>query len=132
MNSEYQRLEAEASDVERQMRDLAATVDLRSAAGQTRFEQQLAELGRKLASLRHGLALIRTTNSAEMRKREREFVKGLPKKFHSQGTRDKIIDLPGGVTVTLSVTYYHRCKCPRTTGKNGRRRVAGRWPRSSA
>jgi hypothetical protein len=121
MNEEYQRLEAEASDVSAQMRDLSATADLRSPSDHAKFEQQIARLGRKLASLHHGMALIRASLSLEMSKREREFVKELPKRFHSQGVRKKVIDLPGDVKVTLLVTYYHRCKCPRKTGKNARR-----------
>jgi len=121
MNAEYQRLEAEASEVARQMRDLATTVELSSASGHAKFEQQIASLGRKLASLHHGMALLRASNSPEMRQREREFAKALPEKFHSQGMREKIIHLPGGVTVTLSVTYYHRCQCPQKAVKNGRR-----------
>jgi hypothetical protein len=117
MNAEYQRLEAEASEVERQMRILSTTVELSSASGHAKFERQISDLGRKLASLRHGMALIQATDSSEMRRREREFVKALPKKFHSQGTRKKVVHLPGHVTVTLSVTYYHRCQ----SGGSGRR-----------
>ena len=79
------------------------TVDLRSSADLAKCEQQVADLGRKLASLRLGLALIRAANSSEMRTQERQFIKSLPKKYHSQGTREKKIDLPGGVTVTLCV-----------------------------
>ena len=104
------------------MRNLAETGDLRSSADLTKFEQQVAELGRKLASLCQGQALIRAANSPELRQAEREFVKRLGQKFHSQGTRDKVIHLPGGVTVTLSVTYYHRCKRPRKAEQNGGRR----------
>lgn len=120
MNAEYQRLQAEASDVERQMHDLAATVELSSAAGHAQFERQISSLGRKLASLHHGLALVRAANSSQLRQAERKFVQALPKKFHAQGTRTKIIHLPGDVRVTLSVTYYHRCKSP-TAGQHGRR-----------
>src|SRR5580698_2849566 len=120
MNAEYQRLESEASDVERQMRELTATIELHSALDHAKFEQRIAELGRKLASLHQGLALIRATDSLEMHKREREFVRDLPKKFHSQGTRTKIIRLPAGITVRLSITYYHRCKT-QNAGQNGRR-----------
>ena len=120
MNAEYQRLQAEASDVERQMHDLTATVDLSSASGHAQFEQQISSLGRKLASLQHGLALVRAANSSQLRQREREFVRALPKKFHAQGTRKKTIHLPGDVWVTLSVTYYHRCQSP-TAGQHGRR-----------
>jgi hypothetical protein len=122
MNTEYQRLEAETSDVERQMRNLAETAVLRSSVDHSKLEQQMAELGRKLASLRQGQALIRTANSPEMQQAEREFVKGLGHKFHSQGTRDKVIQLPGGVTVTLLITYYHRLKCPRKAQRDGGRR----------
>jgi hypothetical protein len=117
MNAEYQRLEAEASEVQRQMRTLSTTVELSSASGHATFERQISDLGRKLASLHHGMALIQATDSSEMRRREREFVKALPKKLHSQGTRKKVIHLPGQVTVSLSVTYYHRCQ----SGGNGRR-----------
>ena len=117
MNAEYQRLEAEASEVERQMRIVSTTVELSSASGHAKFERQICDLGRKLASLHHGMALIQAVDSSEMRQREREFVKALPKKFHSQGTRKKVVHLPGRVTVTLSVTYYHRCQ----SGGNGRR-----------
>jgi len=38
MNAEYQRLEAEASKVERQMRNLSANVNLFSASNHTKFE----------------------------------------------------------------------------------------------
>jgi hypothetical protein len=110
MNAEYQRLEAEASAVELELRDLATTVDLRTSADLAKWEQQIADLGRKLASVRLGLALIRAANSPEMRTQERQFIKSLPKKYHSQGTRQKKIVLPGNVTVTLWVTYYHRCQ----------------------
>jgi hypothetical protein len=120
MNAEYQRLEAEASDVERQMRILSTTFELGSAANHAKFEQQVCDLGRKFASLHHGMALIRALDSSEMRRRERDFVKALPKKFHSQGTRKKVIHLPGDVTVTLLITYYHRFKTPKAD-QQGRR-----------
>ena len=106
MNAEYQRLDAEARGVEDQMRELPMTVDLRSAVELAKFERRMADLGRKLASLRLGMALIRAVNSPEMRTREREFVRQLPQRFHSQGTREKVLHLPSGVTVTLSVTCY--------------------------
>jgi hypothetical protein len=110
MNAEYQRLDDEASEVERRMRELSSTADLRSASAHAKFEQQIGELGRKLASLHHGMALLQAVNSSEMRRQEREFVKTLPKKFHSQGLREKLVRLPGDVTVKISVTYYHRCQ----------------------
>ena len=68
MNAEYQRLEAEASEVQRQMRTLSTTVELSSASGHATFERQICDLGRKLASLHHGMALIQATDSSEMRR----------------------------------------------------------------
>jgi len=53
MNSEYQRLEAEASEVQRKMRILSTTVELSSASGHSKLERQISDLGRKLASLCH-------------------------------------------------------------------------------
>lgn len=120
MDAEYQRLEAEASDVEKRMRELADAVSLDSAVAISAFEKQIADLGRKLASLRLAMALIRRVGSLELRKSEEEFVKGLPRKFHSQGTREKVLHLPGDVTVTLRVTYYHRLKTPKAV-QQGRR-----------
>lgn len=117
MNAEYQRLEAEASVVEAELRDWGMTVDLRSAADVTKYEQQYAALGRKLASLRLGLHLIRATHSCELRLKERQFIKSLPRTYHSQGIRQKKVHLPGDVAVTLMVTYYHRCQ----SGGNSRR-----------
>lgn len=69
MNAEYQQSEAEAREVEGQVGDLVARVERRSTSDHARFEQQNAALGRKLASLRHGMALIRTVNSTEVRER---------------------------------------------------------------
>ena len=120
MNAEYQRLEADAREVQQQIQELETTFDLRSMPDLVKCEQQMAGLGRKLASLRLGMALIRAVNSLDLKKREEEFVKALPKKFHSQGTREKVIHLPGDVTVTLPVTYYHRLKTPKAD-QQGRR-----------
>ena len=121
MNAEYQRLDAEASDVERQMQELSKTINLDSASAHAAFERRMAQLGGKLASLRQGLALVRTASSLEMQKRESEFVKSLPQKCHSQGLRKNAVHLAYGVTVTLHITYYHRCKCPTVTARHGRR-----------
>ena len=45
MNAEYERLEAEARDAEKQMRELAGATDLKSAATLVEFETQVADLG---------------------------------------------------------------------------------------
>ena len=49
MSVEYQRLEAEARDVENQIREAAGAVTLQSAMDLAKFEKQMADLGRKLA-----------------------------------------------------------------------------------
>ena len=126
MNAEYQRLESEARDVERRIQDLVETRVVTSAAEHAQVERELAELHTKLRSLRHGLLLIRSVNSSSLRNSERRFVQALPQKFHSQGVRHKTVELPGGVTVTLSVTYYHRCRSPQQAAQKARR---GMFPR---
>lgn len=112
MNAEYQRLEAAASEVSQRMADLSAGSALRSVADLVQVESRVFELGRTLASLRLGMALICAVGSEEFRRRERKFVEELPRRFHSQGTRTKKVVLPGGVTVELEVRYYHRKKNP--------------------
>lgn len=120
MNAEYQRLETEASEVVRRMSALSKGASVCSSVELERLEAELAALGRKLASLSVGMALIRSAESPEAQEREREFVKALPRKFHSQGTRTKTVVLPGGVTVTLRVRYYHRKKTPTAADKERR------------
>jgi hypothetical protein len=120
MNAEYQRLEAEASDVTRRMMELSAGAALRSSVELAGLETELAGLGRRLASLHLGMALVRSVASPELARREREFVESLPVTFHSQGTRTKKVVLPGGVTVELEVRYFHRKKHP-TAFDRGRR-----------
>ena len=66
MNVEHQWLEAEASEVERRMREVSATVDLRSPSARAAFEQQMSKLGRTLASLHHGMALLGGVDSADL------------------------------------------------------------------
>ena len=48
MNAEYQRLEADAREVEGQIRDLGANVELRSPLDHAKFEQQIAKTRQKV------------------------------------------------------------------------------------
>lgn len=123
MNAEDQRLEAEARDVERRIQELVETRVISSAAEHAQLERELAELHTQLRSLRHGRVLLRSVGASELRAAERRFVAALPQKFYSQGLRDKIITLPGGVRVTLSVAYYHRSHDPVKAAKKSRRGV---------
>jgi hypothetical protein len=121
MNAEYQRLEDEARDVDRQIREIAETRIVTSAVEQIQLERELSELHTKLRSLRHGMLLIRSVNSRKLREGERRFVKALAQRFHSQGVRNKTVELPGGVSVTLHLSYYHRSKCPEKAARKSRR-----------
>jgi hypothetical protein len=126
MNAEYQRLENEARAVERQIQEIVETRIVTSAAEHAQLERELAELHTRLRSLRHALVLLRSVNSSRLRESERRFVRALPQKFHSQGVRHKTVDLPGGVSVTLHVTYYHRSRTPQNVAQKPRR---GMFPR---
>jgi hypothetical protein len=126
MNAEYQRLENEARAVERQIQEIVEMRIVTSAAEHAQLERELAELHTRLRSLRHALVLLRSVNSSRLRESERRFVRALPQKFHSQGVRHKTVDLPGGVSVTLHVTYYHRSRTPQNVAQKPRR---GMFPR---
>jgi hypothetical protein len=108
MSAEYNRLESEARDVEDQIQGVLQSSVVTSTAEHVQAEQKLAELHVKLGSLRHGMLLLRSVNSARMGRRIRWFIKSLPHRYYSQGCREKKVNLPGGVTVTLTITYYHR------------------------
>jgi hypothetical protein len=108
MNAEYNRLESEARDVEQQIQELVESSVVTSTAEHVQAENKLAELHVKLGSLRHGMLLLRSVSSAKMDRRIRWFIKALPHRYYSQGVREKKVHLPGGVTVTLYITYYHR------------------------
>jgi hypothetical protein len=121
MNAEYRRLETEARTVERQIQNLTETRIVTTAMEHAQVERELSDQHTKLRSLRHGMLLIRSVNSGNMRQRQRRFVESLPHKFRSHGVRSKTVELPGGVTVTLHITYYHRSADPaRVRQKSGR------------
>ena len=121
MNAEYRRLKSEAIEVDLQIQKVTNTGVVTSPAEHVQVERQLAELHMKLKSLRHGMLLIRSTNSRKLRERERNFVKALPQKYYSQGRRNKTVELPGGVTVTLLITYWHCGTDPAKVRKKSRR-----------
>jgi hypothetical protein len=112
--------------VERQIQEIVEMRIVTSAAEHAQLERELAELHTRLRSLRHALVLLRSVNSSRLRESERRFVRALPQKFHSQGVRHKTVDLPGGVSVTLHVTYYHRSRTPQNVAQKPRR---GMFPR---
>ena len=112
MNAEYQRLEAEASEVQEQINQLVSSCNQMAAADFQKFEARIAGLHQRLAGLRQGMGLLKLAGSATMQAQAAKLAKSQPKTFHSQGTRPKTVQLMGGVTVTLDITYYHRFQCP--------------------
>lgn len=76
MNAEYQRLEAEARDVDEQMQQLTQNAKLLSAGEHACFEQKLLELNRKRAALQHGMALLKAVESPELKEREKRIHPG--------------------------------------------------------
>ena len=112
MNAEYQRLEAEASEVQQQINELVSSCSQMVAADFQKFEAKIAGLHQKLNGLRQGMGLLKLAGSAKMQAQAAKLAKSQPKTFYSQGTRPKTVQLTGGVTVTLDVTYYHRSVSP--------------------
>ena len=112
MNEEYQRLEAEASEVQNQIDELVSSCSHMVATEFAKFEARIAGLHQRLIGLRQGMGLLKLAGSAKMQAQAAKLAKSQPKTFHSQGLRPKTVQLTGGVTVTLHVTYYHRFQCP--------------------
>ena len=112
MSEEYQRLQETASAVESEIRELEQNHSISSAADLAALERRLDLLAVKRSSLTKALILLRCVNNPQFQQKQREFIRQLPHKYHSQGTRRKIVHLPGEVTVTLNITYYHRQKDP--------------------
>ena len=112
MNAEYQRLEAEASEVQNQIDGLVKSGGQMVAADFQKFEAKIAVLHQRLAGLQQGMGLLKLAGSATMQAQAAKLAKSQPKTFHSQGTRPKTVKLTGGVTVTIHITYYHRFQVP--------------------
>lgn len=121
MSAEYQRLQEAAREVDRQICELEETGVFTSAADLAAMEQRLDELSVKRSSLAKAEMLLRTVNSVEFQERQREFIRRLPHKYHSHGPRRKVVHLPGGIDVSLSVTYFHRQKDPTKASRKPRR-----------
>lgn len=112
MNAEYQRLEAEASEVQNQIDELVESCSQMVAADFQKCEAKIAGLHQRLAGLRQGMGLLKLAGSKKMKAQAAKLAKSQPKTFHSQGARPKTVQLIGGVTVTLNITYYHRFQRP--------------------
>ena len=56
------------------------------------------------------LTLLASVEESAFGDMQRAFVNKLPHRYHSQGTRSKVVYLPGAVHVTLHIPYFHRQK----------------------
>ncbi|MCX7396224.1 MAG: hypothetical protein NT138_00935, partial [Planctomycetales bacterium] len=112
MSEEYQRLQEAARDVEREITELEQNHGVDSAAELAALERQLDVLAVKRSSLTKAMILLRSVKTPQFQQKQKEFIRQLPHKYHSQGPRRKVVHLPSGVTVTLNITYYHRQKDP--------------------
>jgi len=91
--------------------------------GTERFaSRRFARLAGKQANRRHAAAAsLARAARAGCTEKQREFVGRLPQRYHSQGSRPKVIEFPGGVRVTVSIPYFHRQKDPaKVAAKPGR------------
>lgn len=121
MSEEYQRLLDAARDVEREIAELEQHHRVNSAAELAALERRLDILAVKRSSLSKALILLHSVNVPEFQQQQKEFVRRLPHKYYSQGPRRKVVHLPGGVDVTLNITYYHRQKDPAKASQKPKR-----------
>lgn len=123
MSEEYQRLQEAARDVEREITELEQNHGVDSAAELAALERQLDVLAVKRSSLTKAMILLRSVKTPQFQQKQKEFIRQLPHKYHSQGPRRKVVHLPSGVTVTLNITYYHRQKDPAKASQKPERGV---------
>jgi len=108
MSEEYQRLQEEATAVDCEIQEIQESCRVGSATELAALEQRLDYLTVKRASLTKAMVLVASVDDAAFAEKQREFVGRLPQRYHSQGSRPKVIEFPGGVRVTVSIPYFHR------------------------
>ncbi len=110
MSEEYQRLQDEATAVDCEIQAIQESCLVGSAAELAALERRLEILAVKRASLTKAMVLLASVGEAAFAEKQRAFVGRLPQRYHSQGSRPKVIEFPGGVRVTVSIPYFHRQK----------------------
>lgn len=121
MSREYQRLHEEATAVDWEIQELQESCRVRSAAELATLERRLDCLTVKRASLTKAMILLSSVEHPAFADEQRAFVSQLPHRYHSQGTRQKIVRFPADVHVTLNILYFHRQKDQaRAAAKPGR------------
>ena len=122
MNAEYHRLKDQARQCWEELESVAETGTVKSPIDAAGCEEQLVEMGIRLASLAFGMVLVRSVADRQSKDRDQKFIKALPKKFHSQGKRSVSVSLRADVKVSLSVRYFHRLKDPSRSRRKNKRR----------
>jgi hypothetical protein len=121
MSEEYQRLQDEATAVDCKIREIQENCRVGSAAELAAIEEQLGELAIRRASLAKAMILLASVDDPAFAEKQRAFVGRLPHRYHSQGSRPKVIEFPGGVRATVRIPYFHRQKDPaKVAAKPGR------------
>ncbi len=121
MNAEYQRLQDAARELDQKINQLENESLPTSAAELTQFETRMTDLCIQRRSIRTAMVLLRAVASPKLKKLEQKLIAGLPKKLHAHGTRTKKVQLAGGISVSLNVTYYHPQRDPDRKSKHPRR-----------
>jgi len=96
MSEEYQRLQDEATVVDCEIQEIQESCRVSSAAELAALERRLDFLTVKRASLTKAMVLLTTVEDAAFTEKQREFVGRLPHRYHSQGTRQKIVNFSCG------------------------------------
>ena len=91
MSREYQRLHEEATAVDWEIQELQGSCRVRSAAELATLERRLDCLTVKRASLTKAMILLSSAEHPAFADEQRAFVSQLPHRYHSQGTRQKIV-----------------------------------------
>ena len=121
MSEEYQRLQEEATAVDCEIQEIQENCRVGSAAELAALERRLDFLTVQRASLTKAMVMVATVDDATFAEKQRAFVSRLPHRYHSQGPRQKIVNFPAGVHVTLNILYFHRQKDhARAAAKPGR------------
>jgi hypothetical protein len=111
MSREYQLLHEEATAVDWEIQELQESCRVRSAAELATLERRLDGLTVKRASLTKAMILLASVEDPTFGDMQRAFVNKMPHRYHSQGTRSKVVYLAGAVQAAAVLTCFpgHRC-----------------------
>ena len=82
MNAGYQRLEAEASEVQNQIDERVRSCGQMVAADFQKFEAKISGLHQRISRLPQGMRLLKLAESATIRAQVAKLAKSQPTRFH--------------------------------------------------